>query len=1033
MTRHKIIGALALLSVLLLVSFESVAFAGGVHGRVLGMNEAGEFTGMVASAKIEFIDQAGRTVATTTSGPSGYYRASLPPGAYTYKAQADGYKDQDAGRGLRLKRADDNAIYNISLIKGVTSPDRPPVNVPTFSVGVLRGRVIEQTIEGNIGVGHASIMLRKEGAKELLRVVTERGDQQGDQAGQYEVILEAGTYMASVSAAGFKQLVDPEPIEIVADGEATRDFVLGHYQPPPDLLAKQGIRGTVVVMKNGGTVPPSFPVRVDVLALLDREVLYTTGPDDSSGSFSQTTAPGKYRVMAYAPDNGYYKTISPPVFVFPGRFSNVKLTLRPEQPDVLPPTEFTINVHVTDQETRKPLQGVVVRLRRSGQAISEAVRGTTDVNGVAAFPADKAGSFSTIAGMSGYRTSGAQFEAGPGETNRVQIALTRTSAPPPRFDVVVAVRESENDRPVSDATVVLFREGQTPREGTRRTTSGNGQATFRVESSGNYGVFAGASGYRPEQVKLRVGPNEPNRVNVVLRDGDAPPTEHVAVTGKVVYEPPRGTTGYGLISGAALEWRRMAPLPGLPRRVTSNDVGQYRVNLREGTYQVKIKPPSPDFLPATVTVKVTRGMKPWDFSLKRVQEGTPPPSAMVEVEGFVLARDRDKRLRAVADSALEWRRTSGGPPVSQTARSSRMGRYGVKLPAGEYTVTIKPPATYEQLTAKVRVHIGMRSQNFTLTATSGVVPPPPMQLVGVTGTVIGIKPPSRMRIPIPNAEVLWLRTGRTTKTTTDQTGKFKTRLAAGSYRVIAKAAGYEELDRPISVRPNMSPVMLSLRATSTGPIEPSKVAVDLRVIERRLLPNRRSVSIPLSDARVLVQQRTKTFASGTTGRDGTYRALLPPGRYDVKVTRQGYASAAMSLSVSSTAIKRDVVLRREQPKPPPSVKKALTVRVVYSLTMRPGTRPILRPLPQTSVTIMKGNSRVATGKTDNSGNYRVTLDPGNYTIKVSGQGILPAGASVTIGTSDTTRQVIVKRAASTGPTFKFPDRRRPTFKKKDSN
>ena len=49
---------------------------------------------------------------------------------------------------------------------------------------------------------------------------------------------------------------------------------------------------------------------------------------------------------------------------------------------------------------RMSLEGAIVRLRRRGQSIRDAVRGMTDASGVAAFPVDKAGSYLAIASVS---------------------------------------------------------------------------------------------------------------------------------------------------------------------------------------------------------------------------------------------------------------------------------------------------------------------------------------------------------------------------------------------------------------------------------------------------------------------------------------------------------------------------------------------------------------------------------------------------------------------------------------------------------
>lgn len=1004
-------------SLLLIAVASSLAVADtGVTGRVVRLDKSGIPLGMAADARVEIKDQGGRQVADVNADANGLIKLKLPrAGRYFYAVNG-----RDEGRGFEHTLSDGYAVYSFFII----DHDKP-ATAPSFQqVGTLRGRVVERTADGDVGIPQAAITLRQVGTRHLTRIVTQVNNE-GQHAGEYDVILEVGTYLASVSAGGFEQLVDPTPIEIVADASAKRDFVLRRHELPPEVQRQQGIRGLVAVQKNGSAVPPPFPVRIDILKALGNDVVHTTAPGDSRGTFSQATVPGMYRVVAVAPDNGFRKAVSPPVFVFPGRYTHVKLILRPEKPDVEPtPTEFAIEVHVIDREQEQPLADALVRLRQKTQPISEALRARTGADGVATFSSDVPGGYLTLAEAKGYKSAGLGFLAGPEEPNRVRIALDRSTTPTPSSPyILVTVRDAENKQPLPSAAVLVHRDDLSIRDGVRRTADDNGQAKIHVKP-GNFVVLGGASGYRAARTTVRVSRAEENRVELVLTRGTRPTPGSIAVTGKVVYEPPPGLAGYALISGAAMQWKRTAPVPGLARTVTTNEIGQYRIDLREGTYTVNIKPPNENFLPFTATVGVRQGMGAKDFKLKA--RTSPPPGALVDVAGFVLAGDRG-RPRAVPDSVVEWRRADGGPPVVQTDSASRMGRYGVRIPAGAYEVTIKPPKPFQIMKKKVRVYAGMRSQNFTLTSSEDGGTPP-VQLINVTGITVGTRPPGRSRIPVANAEVVWIRPGQIAKSTSGKDGRFQLRLARGDYRVVAKAKGYEDLDTKITVSREMSMVSLNFKAAGE-PVRPSRLTVDVRVVEQKLLLNRRRITTPLADAQILIRQRTRVVASGKTNRDGHYAATLPPGTYDVKVTRRDYVPQTAAVSLSTSNVKRDVVMRRAQVTPPPATKKQFTLRVVApSAVTRPGIRPIPRGVAQADITVIKGSTRVASGKTDRAGTYRVSLEPGTYAVKVSGALIRPAGTTVTIASSNVTRQITVQRTTTERPLIRPPTRPRPKLK-----
>ena len=115
---------------------------------------------------------------------------------------------------------------------------------------------------------------------------------------------------------------------------------------------------------------------------------------------------------------------------------------------------------------------------------------------------------------------------------------------------------------------------------------------------------------------------------------------------------------------------------------------------------------------------------------------------------------------------------------------------------------------------------------------------------------------------------------------------------------------------------------------------------------------------------------------------------------------------------------------RPDVKPPPTGKRTLTIRAVQpsATPVRPVRPPIGRiapsktPIPGAQITVMQGAARVASGRTDRSGYYRVQLAPGNYSVKAYAPGFSTGGAVVTIGSSDVTREIeLTKTDVKTRP------------------
>lgn len=384
----------------------------GVMGRVLGVDEGGKLLGTVPGAKIEL-----KGGGTTTSDGTGRYKIDLPPGTYPYKLTAAGYKDEDSGRGVQLQLSEGYAVFNFTLTKGKTDPEKKTKEQPEIKSGRLKGRVYEKTEKGDVGIGGAVVALRRQGGQGLTRVVTRGADSKGAGAGHYGVGLQEGEWRASVNAHGYEQFVDPKAIQITAGDEAVRDFVLRKETPSTD----QGITGVIRVEQGDGPLLPMSGIRLRILQVPGEQVAVGPHSPDGKGQFRKALGVGLYRVVAEA--KGFKTARSRPTHVFKGRYSKVDLTLVREGRK--PPGEMGLDVVVMDAATRKVIRGAEVLVRLGDRPLSEALRGQTGPDGEVGLKIPGDGDYTALARAEGYAPGGKKFSFASGKPSHVEILLQR--------------------------------------------------------------------------------------------------------------------------------------------------------------------------------------------------------------------------------------------------------------------------------------------------------------------------------------------------------------------------------------------------------------------------------------------------------------------------------------------------------------------------------------------------------------------------------------------------------------------------------
>lgn len=841
MQRRLISLSVGLISLAILAAAAPIASAAGpgLHGRVLGLDEEGRYVGVVAGASIEFKGQGGGSAALTKSGANGYYRVDLPAGVYTYKITAEGYRTEDAGRGLEIQQSEGYVVQDFSLVRGESeTAEQPPQPQPT-PVGRLNGRVFEINERGERigGISRARLALRHEGATGLRRVVARGGDPKRDDAGQYAMELPVGQWRASVSADGYETLVFPELIPITEGETTTRDFELRRSAPLAPTL--QGIKGLVLLPAE----TPRPVIRVRIESLLRPLATTPSLTPDAAGRFMRDLPAGNYRVLADAA--GFHPAIRAPVTVFEGRYTTVVLRLtplvKPEGP-------------VEPQPTPKP------------------------------------------------------------------------------FDLAVNVQERAPDGlvPIAGARVLLRRDGDALSQAARKDTDAKGACSFQVNDAGNFAVLAQAKGFKPGGLKLHIGPDQPNRADVILLRATPDVQEQlVTVNGSVVFRDPQNPKQLRALPRTRLVWRDTQHAQ--PVQQTDSDAqGGFSVQIPAGSYVVELQPPT-GFRGDKADMAVTAKMPGRTFILEPLTgpDVTPPvePPRDVQVAGMVVGSPllRTGQFVSVPDASLSWK----GPHVEKSTRTDRAGRFSLTLPPGLYNVRVAANG-YDTLADVIVVQPGMDNVRLVLTRMAGPGPGP-TELISLNVRVMqrmAVSVPLRRpqglptgNSPLANAEISILQKGQRVATgQSDRAGRYTVQLKLGQYDIKVTRDGFVpgQAEVALTTMPESREIILSHAA---GPVDQPppqrKHTLTVRVVEQsegrqqgRSKQLRQPSVTPIAGAAIVIRQGDNVVANGTADRTGVYRVQLDSGKFDIKVSAQGFVPVQQAIAIGDADVIRQVVLTR---------------------------------------------------------------------------------------------------------------------------
>ncbi len=884
---------------------------------------------------------------------------------------------------MSLKISEGFAVYNFSLVRGKTDSQTKPTApvIPTVPTGKLAGRMYEKVDDRTPrGIAGAAIQLRPDDASTpMLEVVSGRD-------GNYQLVIPAGTWQASVSATGYATFVDPTPIETKANETASRDFALAGASSAvsPD----QGIRGTIRLSTQEGAASPPDSLEVSIHQLGDPDAQPTEVNPAASGQYERPLAPGTYQVLAQYP--GYQPAISSPRTVLSGSFTTIDLALEPLPTTV--PADLKIVAAVYEQidddvTGLRPLASALVVARLPEQPLEEASRQQTDSNGEALLTAAKPGAYDLLAYKDGYQPAGVQLHVSTSDLNRAEIILQREGTdtspdaqPRPslggRLHVWVVEQSPRGDMGVSSgAKVQVARENQIVAEG---STDGRGAFVTETLEAGEMQVTVSKSGYPDSRHNVSITDRD-QLLDVVLEAlPQVLPTDPESLPTQPTPTQPPEMEGIGLtIDVVADRSGRQLPLANVDLYVErgeqmlahgkSDSQGQYANRFNPGSYRIIAEHPGFHLAEVDVTLAsqdLRKRIVMRSVSMAREPDETPSDRSPTTPDPGLAP----VIFKAVADHGSQQRSPLINVDVyvqrqAETVahgKTDSIGQFGVDLAPGVYRVIAEHPGYHPaeldfrvaqqdvQQKLELRQQLVLRSVRLPDTTKPAEPPPterppgvprpddrpsePPME-PGIAEAVLTLNALTdrggRLQ-SLPGVEVFLIQGQQTVaQGQTDPRGQFQTRVRAGIYVVIAERAGFE-------------PTHFELQ-------------IGREDINRRLFM--RPVGAP-----------------DTEGPGQVPPADVPPG---------------------------------ERPPEQPGGHQLLTLQLQIVERDPRGVRPV--PGPQ--IRIFRGAAEYAHGQADQAGRFQFRLPAGTYQLQVRREGYRDHNESLSLARQNLDHQVNLMRLA----------------------
>lgn len=957
--------AFSIASVAAALSPAADATGPGVHGRVFEVSESGRILGMIAGAKVEFLDEAGGVAASAESNASGYYQTDLPLGRYYFRVSADGFRTEDSGRGLMISRSDDYMTQHFSLVKGDSDDGAPPPRV-LQAVGMLNGAVVTEDPDGNqIPVAGARVTLRRMGEVKPLTVFARQAPGEESESGEFLIQLPTGTWIAAVEAPGFERLLDSTPIEITSGETFERTFVLTRAEPT--LPANQGVRGEIVIAPTAEGEIPSGPVRLLIRGLKTAGSYPRSVTFPAAGSFTQDLPEGVYQLAAVM--NGHPPAFSHPLLVAKATYTNVRLVIKPASPsDALepplvvdgssepmpaesPPPDtqaLSLSVTILEASAAEPHPTVADAMVLVRPEKMPSVRQTTDAQGETSYDLGRVSTpiwATIVAQKDGYGVDGTRTLLQPGESNEVTILLRKReqTGPTPPPDAPLVDSTPEPDEPPLTAREVQFTSYLVYRNGDRVV-----------------GVPGGFVTFRPVPRDVGVPPEDPTyRMRQMDLNGD------------------------GKLSIAESE---AAFLAEKGWRVPTGELGRFTVTVPVGTYHVTPSAPQ-GFEGEVQTIEVMPTGTASYVYVTRITPAEPSASAVtIRVGRLESSRERNGELRS-------WIRPISGATVSVTEKSGartpgrvtdREGKVSVTLAGGFYRIEATKDGFAPGVTT---IEVDSSTKEVSVLLEPAESEPAGG---GDHGLYLAVHEAGNPLRHLPNAKIAVIGVQREYSATLQaRRGSYYADVPPGTYRVEVAHAGYELQSltvRTDAERPTRMVVGLRKLTSPTPNVPDSPVQI------RALVDYGGEFGTGvLSGATVSIFQGGKAVEDGKTDGAGIFRTSLTAGMpYQVRVSADPNRRLVPETRdfVLRESYSTDIVLRsanrsgpgRTTDGAPPVTNAPVEIRALVEYGGDIG-RAVLSGA---TVSIYQGGTAVAQGTTDRTGVFRTSLAVGtSYQVRVS--------------------------------------------------
>lgn len=609
----------------------------------------------------------------------------------------------------------------------------------------------------------------------------------------------------------------------------------------------------------------------------------------------------------------------------------------------------TVNMGLKLRPLPARLSGKVVNQSGTGIAIASVKIENILTGSVKTLNTDAQGNFSASVPKASYYVSASKpgYKAGSKVSitvNKDQVILSSSIVL--TLDKVSFFGKVLNDelKPVALASVKASKDGVTQEV----KSDNNGNFTLQM-TSGTWTLEASKLGFISSGTKsytFSAGETVQNEVFKIT-----PRANQVSGTVKRIYTISNNTTG----TTAAENVKVTAyPISGSSVSATTNTKGEYTLNLKSGSYQVKAE--NQGYTPdksINLDLTVAQTIANIDFRM------SPNPSSIAG------------KIVSSAGSAIEGAKISSSTGESTTSLSD--GTYKLSISQGEKIISAVKDGyiSPEPLTINISAGQNLTGQNFTILPNAAKI----------SGTV------TNQQLPVGSVQISASNGTATRSVLTDASGNYTLNIEPGSWKLTAVKAGFvSQTGNTITVRPG--------QASAGNNFALIKNISQISGVVK-------SNDGPAADASLIFTATDNSGLSYSTksGINGEYVVSVNAGKsYSASVTKTGYLkkTAVTSQLAADSKVSLNFTL------------SPTLCSISGAVSDNQGT------LPDASVKISQSGTTVNQLVSEYNGSFSAGLAPGSYTITASKMGYLSKTVNISVISGQTLTGIALKLDKNSG-------------------